>query len=316
VRLIESRRYQPIVTHINTDLTLSQYLSTLFYMKINRISPENNEYLQILTSIAKVPKKLYFIGSIPQVRIPSVAIVGTRKPTAYGREVTYTLANDLAKRGVIIVSGLALGVDAIAHRATLEANGTTLAVLGNGLPDIYPATHTSLADEIIKNNGAILTEYEPHASAKPYTFLERNRIVSGLADALIITEAASRSGTLNTAMHALEQGKEVFVVPGNITSPMSVGCNTLIKQGATPISSADEVLEIIAPDLLQGQASLPLGNTPLETKIIELIASGVRDGDELQQQAKSSATDLSMALTMLEVAGSIRNLGANQWTIR
>ena len=316
MRLIESRRYQPIVSHINTDLTLSQYLSTLFIMKINRISPENSPYLQILSSLAKCPKKLYFIGSLPHTRIPSVAIVGTRKPTGYGKEVTRTLAFDLAKRGVVIVSGLALGVDGLAHRAALEANGTTLAVLGSGLAEIYPATHQSLADDIVKTGGAILSEYEPSASARPYTFLERNRIVSGLSDALIITEAAARSGTLNTAMHALEQGKEVFVVPGNITSPMSAGCNTLIKQGATPISSAEEVLEIIAPDLITSQGILPLGNTELETAVIQLIASGVRDGDEIQQQSGASATDLSMTLTMLEIAGSIRNLGANQWTLR
>ena len=285
-------------------------------MKINRISPENSNYLQILCSLAKCPKKLYFLGTLPDKRLPSVAIVGTRKPTRYGQEVTHTLAYDLARRGVVIVSGLALGVDGLAHRAALEANGITLAVLGSGLADISPSSHRSLAEDIIKHGGAIISEFEPNDSAKSWTFLQRNRIVSGMSDALIITEAAARSGTLNTAMHALEQGKEVFVVPGNITSPMSVGCNTLIKQGATPISSADEVLDIIAPEISSSQSILPLGSNELETKVIELIASGVRDGDELQQKAKSSATDLSMALTMLEIAGAIRNLGANQWTLR
>lgn len=317
MRLIEPRkRFQPIVSDINTDLTDGQYLSTLFCMKINRITPENNNFLKVLENIAKVPEKLYFIGALPESRIPTVAIVGTRKPTAYGKEVTRTITYDLAERGVIIVSGLALGVDALAHRAALEAGGLTMAVLGNGLPEIYPAVHKSLAEEIIKKGGAIISEYEPHVSARPYSFLERNRLVSGLADALIITEAASRSGTLNTALHAVEQGKEVFVVPGNITSPMSVGCNQLIKQGATPISSADEVLEIIAPQLLRTESQLPLGSTTLETLVIQLIAGGARDGDDLQKQAGCSATDLSMALTMLELSGAIRNLGANQWVLR
>lgn len=285
-------------------------------MKINRESPDTHPYLQILSHIAKKPKTLYFGGTLPEARRPSVAIVGTRKPTKYGKEVTETIASDLAKRGIIIMSGLAYGVDALAHRAALEARGTTIAVLANGLPEIYPVAHKQLATSIIDHGGALISEYDPHASAKSWTFLERNRIVSGLADAVIITEAASRSGTLNTAMHALEQGKEVFVVPGNITSPMSVGCNQLLKQGATPITSADDVLEVIAPDLLTTQAILPLGNTPLETKIIELIAGGIRDGDELQQNAGSSATDLSTALTMLELSGAIKNLGANQWTLR
>lgn len=285
-------------------------------MKINRLSPDEHQYLQILSHIAKKPKTLYFAGSLPDTRRPTVAIVGTRKPTSYGKEVTTTIASDLARRGVIIISGLAYGVDALAHRAALEVNGTTLAVLANGLPEIYPVAHKQLAESIVEKGGVVLSEYEPHVAAKSWTFLERNRIVSGLSDAVIITEAASRSGTLNTAMHALEQGKEVFVVPGNITSPMSVGCNQLLKQGATPITSADDILEVIAPELLNSQSILPLGNTPLETKIIELIASGIRDGDELQQKASSSATDLSTALTMLELSGAIKNLGANQWVLR
>jgi len=133
----------------------------------------------------------------------------------------------------------------------------TLAVLANGVDTIYPATHKSLADDIIKHDGAIISEYEPGTLAQQYQFLERNRIVSGLSDAVIVTEAAIRSGTLSTVTHALEQGREVFVVPGNITSPLSAGCNALIKQGAHPITCAQDVLEIVAPDLLKPQQMLP-----------------------------------------------------------
>ena len=284
-------------------------------MKINRISPDEHPYLQIVGNIAKVPEKLHFIGTLPDSRRPSVAIVGTRKPTAYGKEVTHQLAYELAQRGVVIISGLALGVDGLAHQAALEAGGTTLAVLGNSLPDISPATHQALASDIIKAGGAVISEYEPGTPALPHQFLERNRIVSGLADAIIITEAASRSGTLNTAMHALEQGKEVFVVPGNITSPMSSGCNALLKQGATPITRFEDVLEVIAPDLLQPQSSLVLGSTPAETTIITLLREGVRDGEVLQQQSGLGASEFATALTMMEIAGTIRALGANQWTL-
>ncbi len=285
-------------------------------MKINDISPLNHKYLQILHSIDNVPQKLYYIGRLPEDRRPTVAIVGTRKPTNYGKEVTERLAADLAAKGVVIISGLALGVDGIAHTAALKAKGTTIAVLGNGLDHIYPAAHQSLAESIVASGGSLLSEYSPETPARSYQFLERNRIVSGLADAIIITEAAARSGTLNTAMHALSQGKEVFVVPGNITSPMSLGCNTLLKQGATPILSANDVLEVIAPELLKPNAQLPLGDTQLENDVIALLASGVRDGDEIQQQLKISASDLSVALTMLEINGAIHALGANQWTLR
>lgn len=285
-------------------------------MKINRATPDKHNYLRLLSEIPSPPKQLYVMGILPAERLPSVAIVGTRKPSSYGKEVTQRLAYDLAKKGLVIISGLALGVDGIAHRAALEAGGITIAVLANGLPQIYPATHKDLADQITKQGGAVLSEYEPETSARTYQFLQRNRIVSGLSDAIIITEAAARSGTLNTAMHALEQGKEVFVVPGNITSPLSIGCNTLLKQGARPATCADDILEVIAPDLLQSQATLALGNSPLETTIIQLLTSGVRDGEELQRRSGSTISEFNTALTMMEITGSIRALGANQWTLR
>ena len=285
-------------------------------MKINTIAPQDNKYLQIIDTIANCPKKLYFIGKLPEKRTPTVAIVGTRKPTAYGREVTHRLAHDLASRGVIIISGLALGVDSIAHRATLDAGGITLAVLANGVDIIYPATHIDLASDILAKGGAIISEYEPGIEARDFQFLERNRIVSGLSDAVIVTEAAVRSGTLSTVMHALEQGREVFVVPGNITSPLSVGCNNLIKQGAHPITCAEDILEIIAPELLRPQTILPLGSTLLESKIIGLLQSGIRDGDELQKLSEVKVNEFSQTITMMEISGTIRALGGNQWTLK
>lgn len=306
---------QSIVYHISTNLTLRQDFFDTFFMKINEIRPQEQKFLQIVGNLAKSPEVLRFIGELPDRRRPTVAIVGTRKPTAYGKEVTQKISADLARRGVVIVSGLALGVDGFAHGAALEVGGTTIAVLANGLPDIYPASHKSLAEKIVKNGGAIISEYEDGSDARPYQFLERNRIVSGLADAVIITEAASRSGTLNTAMHALEQGKEVFVVPGNITSPMSSGCNSLLRQGATPLLSADDVLEAIAPELLKPQAVLALGNSPLESQIIQLIQSGTRDGDELLQKVDVDSSLFAQTMTMMEIDGTIRSLGGNQWRL-
>ena len=194
-------------------------------MKINRATPDKHNYLLPLTNIAKVPQYIYFTGSLPEDRIPSVAIVGTRKPSAYGKEVAHTLSYDLAKKGVVIISGLALGIDSIAHKAAIEASGTTIAVLANSVDQIYPRTNKDLAEKILGSGGAILSEYEPPTDARDYQFLARNRIVSGLSDAVIVIEAAARSGTLATVSHALDQGKEVFVVPGNITSPLSTGCN-------------------------------------------------------------------------------------------
>ena len=286
-------------------------------MNINKVSPDKHKYLQITSFIDKPPVTLYYCGTLPESRVPTVAIVGTRKPTAYGKEVTHRLAYDLASQGIIIVSGLALGVDGLAHQAALDAGGTTLAVLPCGLPKVYPGRHRDLAAAIVAKGGALITEYTSDDEISYQSnFLERNRIVAGLADAVLITEAAARSGTLNTAAHALAQGKEVFVVPGNITSPMSSGCNALIKQGAHVALSADDIIQVIAPELLRQQSTLPLGSTPAEFAILQQLKDGVRDGDEIQRNTELSAVEITTALTMLELSGAIHGLGANQWTLR
>jgi len=284
-------------------------------MKIKTITPDKDIFFQIISTIAYSPKTLYFIGTIPTERLPVVAIVGTRKPTPYGREVTFKLAYELAKKGVVIVSGLALGIDAIAHRAALEAGGRTIAVLANGLDSVYPASHRALADEIVGKGGLIISEYPQGTLARDHQFLARNRIVSGIADAVIVTEAAARSGTLATVAHALDQNREVFAVPGNITSPMSVGPNRMIIQGAHPALEADDILRVIAPHLISAQTSLNMGSNPVEIKIIDLLKQGIRDGNTLQQQSGFDASSFSQAMTMLEIGGLIRALGGNQWTI-
>ena len=174
---------------------------------------------------------------------------------------------------------------------------------------------------IIENGGAILSEWKKGDGkiVNRWSFLERNRLVSGLADAVIITEAAERSGTLNTAAHALSQGRDVFAVPGNITSPLSAGCNALLKQGALVATTATDILNVIAPSTTQSatdQAAIPLGETPAENTIIDLLRTGLRDGDQLQQQSGLNPADFATALTMLEINGVIKPLGANNWTLR
>lgn len=291
-------------------------LSETFPMKINRITPIDHTFLHPLTNIPDPPRVLFYKGALPSCHTPSVAIVGTRKPTTYGKEVAQQLAYSLAQKGIVIISGLAFGIDSISHQAALDAGGTTIAVLANSVDRVYPRSHQNLAEGIIANGGAIISEYEPPTEARSYQFLARNRIVSGLSDAVIIVEAASRSGTLATAAHALSQGKEVLVVPGNITSPLSKGCNALLKQGAHPIMNSDDVLEIIAPHLLVRQAALPLGATPLEVKILQLLQEGIRDGDDLLTACGVSTHEFTQTLTLMELSGSIAPLGANQWIIK
>lgn len=287
-------------------------------MKINKVAVDNHKYLEVLAHIAKPPRELSVMGTLPAARQPTIAVVGTRKPTAYGREVTQRFARELATRGVVVVSGLALGVDALAHQAAIEGGGVTIAILANPLPDIRPSTNRQIGENIVNNGGAILSEHDSSSDyvVGKWSFLERNRLVAGISDAILITEASAKSGTLNTAARALEQGKDVFVIPGNITSPTSAGCNELLKQGAIPATSIEDIMQVIAPERAGQQALLPLGNNELETSILSQIQSGVRDGDQMQQNLGVTASDISVALTMLELRGSIRSLGANTWTLR
>jgi len=283
-------------------------------ININRQSIVSESFLSPLLQLAKPPENLFIKGNVPNSRPPVVAIIGTRRPTAYGREITQTLATDLARSGVVVVSGLAAGIDTIAHTATLDAGGITIAVLAQGLHSIYPASNKGLADRIMKS-GALITEYDLGEEAMKHHFLARNRIVSGLADAVIVTEAADKSGTFSTVAHALEQNKEVFAVPGPITSLLSAGPNRLLQQGAHVALSAKDVLQVVAPHLIAGQRQFVFGDTPLESAIIELIQQGVRSGDDLLVESKATPSDFLEALTMLELNGTIRPLGANRWTI-
>ena len=285
---------------------------------IKKISPLDNEFLQRTTVIDKPASCLWYMGRMPTVQ-PTVAVVGSRKPTSYGRAVSQQIVSELARHGVIIVSGLAIGHDSIAHKTCLEAGGTTVAVIGNGLNDIHPHSNQQLAAEIINNNGAIISEYPPDEPVYPSHFLERNRLISALADIVVIIEAGERSGTLNTASHALSQGKDVMAVPGNITSPLSRGCNRLIAQGATPVLSAQDILDrldITNQPLAKQTTNHIRFDSPDAQRLYNLILAGEMDGDKLLQQSHLSASEFSMAITMLELNGYIKSLGNNKYAIK
>lgn len=286
-------------------------------MNIKKLSPQEDEFLQFTSVIDNPPECLWYIGNLPKRR-PTVAIVGSRKPTDYGKSVNISLTTDLARRGVIIVSGLAIGHDSIAHQACLDAGGTTVAVIGSGLDSIYPKRNERLAERIIERGGAIISEYKPDTPVYPSHFLERNRLISALADVVIIIEAGERSGTLNTAAHALAQGKEIMAVPGNITSPLSRGCNRLIAQGATPILSPDDVLDVL--DLTKDNKGSEVANqinfdSPDAQLLYDLLHNGINDGDQLILESGLAPADFSMAITMLELNGYIKATGNNKYTI-
>ncbi len=285
-------------------------------MNISNIKPDQKPVLSLLKQIPNPPKQLYFRGTLDGFGPKSVAIVGSRRPTSYGKEITYQISYALASRGVNIISGLAFGVDAIAHRACLDAGGKTIAVLASGVDNITPRSNRGLGESIIKHGGAIISENSPGHIVQSWNFLERNRLVSGLADAVIITEATSRSGTLSTAAHALNQGRDVYVVPGNITSPTSAGCNKLIEQGAYIVTSVEDLVNQILPPVKTTQTKLPLTKNPDERKVIKLLASGVKNGEEIIKRTGFAAHKFNYIITMLEVKGVVKSLGANKWILK
>lgn len=285
-------------------------------MKINKIRPQEAKFTKVLESIALMPKILYYHGKIPEKRVPTVAIVGARRHTEYGKEVAYHAAYALATHGVAIVSGMAIGIDSVAHRAALDAGGLTLAVLGTPIDKIYPVQHTDLARRIVESGGAIISEYPPEFPLDyKRSFLERNRLISGLADAVLVVEAGLKSGTLNTASHAIEQGRELFAVPGDIRRPISMGCNRLIAAGAIPYCDVSVILEVLG---LSGDDSVTKisGDTEAETEILRLIASGMRDGAEIAATLRLLISEFNQMITLLEIKGRVKALGGNLWMIK
>lgn len=285
-------------------------------MKINRVATGANKYLKVLSSIEEELKSVYLIGNLPEDRLPTVAIVGSRKPTSYGLEMAYRLSYDAAQRGAVVVSGLAYGIDAAAHKAALDAGGRTIAVLAHGLDKVYPGGNQQLAERIAASSGALLSEYPQGTEALKHHFLARNRIVSGLADVLVVIEAATRSGTLSTAAHALAQGKTVCAVPGHVTSPTSAGCNALIRQGAVLVRGSQDIYEELGLQQGPAQAGLPFADTPEEDAILRALKKGYRDGDVLLGESGLDAALFSQTLSLLEIKGVIKSLGANTWSIK
>ena len=292
-------------------------VNTFLYirMKVKKLTIDDSAYPSLLRNIPSPPKELYYIGAAPEEWLtrPRVAIVGSRGITPYGRRVTEDFAYQLAQRGVTVVSGLALGVDAVAHAAAVKTGGMHIAVLANGLDAIYPASNTQLARDLLKQGGVIISEYPEGTPSFKQNFVARNRIVAGLSDAILITEATEHSGTLHTAKFALQQGRDVMVVPGNITSPNSIGCNNLIKAGATPVCSIEDILFTLGTKNLVTTTVVHIGDTPEEQTILDQLYRGTSDAHELMVITNLDSQLFTQTLTMLELSGKIRPLGNNHW---
>lgn len=265
-----------------------------------------------LKAIPDAPVALFAKGTLLPTDGFSIAIVGTRQPTSYGTMVTERLAADLVSRGLTIVSGLARGVDTIAHRTALKAGGRTIAVLGSGLDMIYPAENRRLADDI-STSGAVISEYFFGTKPDAPNFPRRNRIISGLSLGTLVIEAGERSGALITASMALEQGREVFAIPGSIFSAKSVGAHRLIQEGARLVHSVDDVLSELTAQLeLFGKTSQPraplAGLNPAEQRLYDLLSHEPVHIDALARQANLTSAQVLSTLLQLEFKNGVQQL--------
>lgn len=283
--------------------------------KIKKITIKDKNYPELLKKIPDAPKLLYIKGEFP-FNNPAFAIVGTRRFSSYGKQVALEIAGDLAQAGLIIISGLAPGIDTFAHQAALERKGKTIAVLGTSLDEksIYPKENIKLAKEIIKNGGCLISEYPPGTHGSKITFPRRNRIISGLSLGVLVIEAKEKSGSLITANYAFSQRRKVFAVPGAIHSSNSKGPHYLIKRGAKLVEDANDILEEFNLPLTKNQGVE--GKTEEERSILNALREKSLHIDKIIEKTKLSSGIVAGTLAILEIKGKVRNLGGNIWTIK
>lgn len=287
-------------------------------MKVIRITNKSRGYPDRLQVLHKPPQRLSTLGEEINklLKGPVLGIVGSRKVTGYGRGVTEELAESAARAGICIVSGLALGVDSIAHASALREKGKTVAVLPSGLKSIYPASHRKLARDIVIKGGTLLSEYEDDFRPRRESFIQRNRIIAGLCDALLVTEAAEGSGSLYTANFALEAGRTVLAVPGNISSPTSQGTNNLVKSGAIMVTSIQDIFDALGITPKEHAQLEIYADNDQESSILSLLQDGIQNGDELLAKSGLDVGLFQSTISMLEIKDRIHPLGSNNWRLK
>lgn len=295
----------------------SVYLATVYERGIKVLSVLDRDYPANLRQISDAPPVLYYKGSLLPQDDLAIAVVGARFATAYGRQITQQLVSSLVMGALTIVSGLARGIDSVAHRAALDAGGRTIAVLGCGVDLMYPPENKGLADLIVKN-GALVSEFPLGFPSVPSNFPARNRIIAGLSLGVVVTEAAVDSGSLITAGQAAEQGREVFAVPGPINSKMSVGANNLIKEGVHPVTDAADILEILDIEAKQRQFEVKKEIKPkdkVEAKILVVLDGQSKHIDIIVRESGLKTEKVSASLSMMEIKGFVKNYGSGIWGV-
>jgi DNA processing protein len=298
------------IVRARAQVDLEKVWKKIESQNIHILTWEDEAYPQRLKEIDQPPPVLYIRGEYLPEDLFAVAIVGTRRVTAYGRQITEELASFLIANGITVISGLARGVDAVAHQTALKAGGRTIGVLGSGVDKIYPPEHRTLAEKMIES-GAVISDYAPGTPPDASNFPPRNRIISGLSLAVVVIEAGETSGALITAEFAAEQGREVFAVPGSILAPQSKGTNKLIQNGALPLLSVNDLMQAL--DLTRmgehktARKMLPADET--EARLMKVLGAEPLHVDEIRNQTELPIEKVSATLALMELKGMVRQVG-------
>ncbi len=304
---------------LDCDAEIELLVSRCVELGISRVTIDSVCYPEKLREIEDPPAMLFVQG---EIRRPAVAIVGARKATDYGRATAKQLAGQLAARGVTIVSGLAVGIDSEAHRGALASAGQTVAVLGSGHAACYPAENRRLAMEIVEHRGAVISEYAPDVKAARHHFPNRNRIISGISEMVVVVEASHKSGSLITAKWGAAQGREIFAVPGRVDWDSSSGTNALIKNGAAVCTDAQDLVTclerlgiVVSAGLAPSQPTRARLDDPRERRIYGLLSDEPQHLDQLSRSTGYPSSTVSAVLLTLELQGSIRRLEGNRYRL-
>jgi DNA processing protein len=301
---------------VRAELDLDAEIAEIEQHGLTFLTWEDEAYPSLLREIYAPPPVIYVRGELRPEDEWAVGVVGTRRATAYGKQITRTLAADLARNGVTVVSGLARGIDGEAHQAALDAGGRTIAVLACGLDRVYPPEHRNLARAIVEN-GALISDYPLTTRPEARNFPPRNRIISGLSLGVVVVEAGLRSGALITVEFAIEQGRDVFAVPGNVVSRNSAGCNRLIQDGAKMVLGVEDILEELNLTMIEQhqevRSVLPTNET--EAALLELVSDDPMHIDYICQQSALPIQQVSSTLAMMELKGMVRQVGGMNYVL-
>ncbi len=284
---------------------------------IREVKIEDDNYPDILRRTVNPPKILYYIGEFKKEEL-CLGVVGTRRCSPYGKQATADIVRQLIKNQITIISGLAEGIDTIAHQTCVEAGKRTIAILGTGLDErsIYPRANINLSKKIVETGGCLISELPPGTAGSKYSFPNRNRIISGLSRGVLVIEAKTKSGALITASYARKQGKKLFAIPGSIYSANSTGTNRLIKAGAKLVDNADDILQELNLPTPQKQLDLNYDSrNEEESLIIKAVSKEPLHIDKIIEKTKLHATIVASTLAILETNNKVKNLGGNVYTI-